>query len=358
MTGPFPAVDPRFGAELRRLRTERGMSLRELASRVHHGKTLVWEWESGRKRPHPRDAELLDDVLGAAGRLAALAAPPVPAASPVDGDRLRHVAERPYTLDRSTIDALHRVLADLRRLEDALGAAPLITAAAGPLRLVNTLAEDARGAVRPAMVDLAGQWAQFVGWLHAATGRHAEARQWYARSLEHAVEAGNEDLVATALSMRGHLAWLVRQPGPMVELSAAALRQNASPGVRALAAQQQARGYAVMGNASDTERCLDRAQELMAEAAEHPDDEPAWVYFYSPGYLTMQRGLAYRLLGRHHAAIEALTAGLAEIPADVRRADYVTSYVRHLAAAHQAAGNLDEARRLLADDHATPATGP
>jgi hypothetical protein len=65
------------------------------------------------------------------------------------------------------------------------------------------VADEARGAIRRDVVDLAGQWAQFGGWLRASTGQPAKARDWYARTLEYATEAGSRDLVATALSMRG-----------------------------------------------------------------------------------------------------------------------------------------------------------
>jgi hypothetical protein len=39
------------------------------------------------------------------------------------------------------------------------------------LTLVQSLAEEARGPIRPRVVDVAGQWAQFAGWLCAATGQ-------------------------------------------------------------------------------------------------------------------------------------------------------------------------------------------
>lgn len=343
--GPAPASV--FGDALRRLRLDRGHSLRDLAKLTHYSKTVVWEWETGRKHPPAEAVTRLDELLDGRGALAAAAVrtpPPVV----VDAERVAHATDHPRGADRSAVNALHGVLAHMRRLEDAMGAQPLLAATAGPLQIVENLADEARGAVRRDVVDLAGQWAQFVGWLHAATDDPAGAARWYARTLEHATEAGNVDLVATALSMRGNLAWTTRRPGPLVGLSAAAAGQPASSGVRAIALQQQARGHALLAEAEAVDRRLDEAVELAAEAAEHPDRQPAWLYFHSPGYLAMQRGLAYHMLGRPDDAIEHLSAGLAA-NGDLRGSEFVARYVLHLAEVHADAGNRDVAAELFGE---------
>lgn len=340
-----------FGEELRRLRTERGMSLRDFAKTAFVSKTVVWEWETGRKQPDADTAARVDDLLGSGGTLIGAATTsrlePVPAGT--DVARLQYAADHPRGADRGAVDALHGVLANMRRLEDSIGARPLIAATAGPLSLVEALADEAHGDIRRDVVDLAGQWAQFAGWLRAATDNPDGARRWYARTLEYATESGNKDLVATSLSMRGNLAWMARRPGPVVGLSAAAAEHARSRSIQAIAAQQQARGYAVLGDADAVDEQLDRATELMAAAAEDPEDQPGWIYFYSSGYLQLQRGLAYRLLGRSEDAIAQLTAGLAATGGDVRSSEFVAKYVLHLAEAQADAGNLDVAAELLGE---------
>jgi transcriptional regulator with XRE-family HTH domain len=333
-----------FGDRLRRLRHDQGLSLRELAKLAHHSKTVVWEWETGLKVPPADVAARLDSILEGGGTLAAAAAQP---AANGDASRLAYITAAPRTVDGASVDALAGVLANMRRLEDSVGARPLIAAIASPLRLVESLADEARGPLRTRVVDLAGQWAQFAGWLRASVGQPVKARDWYARTLEHATEAGDVDLIATALSMRGNLAWMARQPGQVIGLSAAAGVRGDSPGIRAMAAQQEARGHAVLGEADQVERLLDKAEDQMDEAAADPDREPPWVYFYTPGYLAMQRGLAYGLLDRPEAAIAALTEGLASTGQDLRGSEFVSVYVLHLAEAHIDAGNRDVAARLL-----------
>ncbi|MFI7600690.1 helix-turn-helix domain-containing protein [Actinoplanes sp. NPDC049681] len=58
----------RFADELRRLRAQRVLSLRELAAAVHYGKSYLHELETGRKPVSASVASRLDDALGAGGR--------------------------------------------------------------------------------------------------------------------------------------------------------------------------------------------------------------------------------------------------------------------------------------------------
>ncbi|MFI5804722.1 helix-turn-helix domain-containing protein [Streptomyces sp. NPDC051561] len=68
-----------FGAELRRLRGERGMSLTALARSIHYSKGYLSKIENGGKPPTPDVARRCDEVLGADGALRDLV-PEVPAA--------------------------------------------------------------------------------------------------------------------------------------------------------------------------------------------------------------------------------------------------------------------------------------
>jgi tetratricopeptide (TPR) repeat protein len=354
-----PRVSTSFSARMRELLAERGISYRALAARTFYGKSYLHELAAGRKVPPYHTALRIDEALGAEGCLAELAADahdhpdPVATASdalgPDDEDRLRYVAHHPRRIDTAAVDALGVLLAGQRRLEDAVGAAPVLTPVLAQLDVVENLVRDARGDLRRDVVDMASQWAQFAGWLNAQSRIQAAARGWYGRALEWATEAGNVNMVATALSMRGHLAWLASEVEPVIGLSAAAARQPASPGVRALAVQQEARGHAMAGEGTETDRRLDEALALAAQAAEHPEDEPAWVYFHGPAYLQLQRGLAYRLLGRHAQAIELLTTGLAAVPPESRGSESIGTYLCQLAAAHAQSGDLVTAATVLGE---------
>ena len=344
-----------FGDVLRRIMEERGLSVRKLAALINQSRSVVHSWMQGKTVPNPTEAERVDQLLHAGGILAAAAR--MPGANGA-AERIAYVAAAPRAVDSKTVEALTSTLASMRRLEDSIGAERLIVVTAEPLRLVDDLADEARGTIRGSVVDLAGQWEQFAGWLRATTNRPEAARERYARSLEHATEAGNEDLIATTLSMRGNLAWMARQAGPVIGLSAAAAERANSSSIQAMAHQQEARGHALLGDADSVKRLFDEATELMVAAARHPEDEPPWIYFYSPGYLRMQRGLAYRLLGRTAEAIAELEAGMEDVAPALAGAEFVAQYKLQLAEAYAEAGSPDVAERLVGDVRAVAlATG-
>ena len=60
------------GVELRRLRTEQGLSLSELALQVHYSTGYLSKLETGKKRITREVASLVDEVLETGGVLAGL----------------------------------------------------------------------------------------------------------------------------------------------------------------------------------------------------------------------------------------------------------------------------------------------
>jgi transcriptional regulator with XRE-family HTH domain len=335
-------VDPSFPSRLRALRTERGLSLRELAKLVPCSHVRIHQLEQGAGVPSAQMAERLDSVLDASGELAR-----PPGAYEAAG-RLEYVRQRPRSIDLAAVDTLGELLAGHRRLEDAIGSAPLVAPVRAQLDAVQDLVRDAPDNVlRIRLVDVAAQWAQFAAWLCATTGDHALGGRLYLRAMEWASEAGNPHMVATVLSMRGHLAWVSGQTRSMVELSRAAQWQPASRGVRALAGQQEARGLAILGDAAAVDAKLDEAEQLAHEAAEHREDEPPWLYFYDPDFFAAQRALAHQYLGRHEQAVELLTTALDRLPAQIRGSDWIGWYVLRLAESYAAAGEQSQAATLL-----------
>lgn len=57
-------ADEEFGARLHRLRTERGLSLADIAGRLGVSKPTVWAWEHGKARPVDRRLAALAEALG------------------------------------------------------------------------------------------------------------------------------------------------------------------------------------------------------------------------------------------------------------------------------------------------------
>jgi transcriptional regulator with XRE-family HTH domain len=349
-----------FGERMRALVAERGISLRQLAKTVHYDVGGLSKVSRDLKRPSPRMVRALDDALEAGGELVALASsrrslwrPPSAAETmngaftPDDEQRLVTATRAPRKYDPGLVDALATVLDGQRRTEDLVGSGPLIEPVAAQLSVVETLVREARGDLRLRIVDIAAQWAQFFAWLHASIGDLAKADRMYDRAIVWAAEVGNADMVATAFNMKGHTAWQAGQLGPMLGLSRAAQRDGTTPGVRALAMQQEARAHAILGDTDMTDQKLDEAHTLTVTAAENPVAEPPWIYFFNPDMFALQRARAYLYLpGRQAAAAELLTTGIAAMPPEVRGSEWLAFYLVDLVRAYRELHEHAEAEKI------------
>jgi transcriptional regulator with XRE-family HTH domain len=336
-----------IGEVIARLRRARGWSQGRLAELLNDSsgrptldRSEISRYERGLRTPRwwlPHLARVLEVDLSMLER----AARGVP--SGVDLERLDYVADQPRKVDQAAVEALAASLAHLRRLDDSAGSHAVLPPVTATVRLVESMVREARGKIRPRMLDVGAQWLQFVGWLNTTTNQHDIARAQHDRMLEWAVELGDPSQIATALGVKGHRAWTLDEYGPMVGLSEAAGRdRHAAPAVLAVAAQQQARGHALLGEADDAERMLDRAVDHSVRAVEDRERIPPWLYFHSTDLLELQRGLAYKFLaeaGRveyRRKAIDAITTGLDGLDEETRSSEWISWYDQQLAELHDA----------------------
>nr|MDT0659398.1 helix-turn-helix transcriptional regulator [Micromonospora sp. DSM 115978] len=354
-------VDPRFGATLRRLREQRGLSLRALARAAYASSSHLHDLETGRRRPTPDTAQRLDDVLRAGGELAGMVRDPAADLNPDDHDRLDVVTVHPRQTDPAALDALAALLAAQRRIEDVLGSAAVVSAASAQLDVVTALAGSAHDRLRPRLIGLAAQWAQFVGWLHIAAADRRGADRWLGRALEWATELGDRDLAGTALSFRAMLAEDAGQLGAMIGLSrVAAVDPAVHISQRAYDWYQLARGLARVGDLPAALNALAAADDTASAAAADTGPVPAWHYYRDATFFQLESGRAagaLAVLDPQHAgrAVELLRAGLAGLPSETRHTDWVGSYVVDLVRAYDRVGArpeadeaLDEARQIAA----------
>jgi tetratricopeptide (TPR) repeat protein len=327
-----------FGQALRRLRSARGLSLRDLGRLVHYSRQYILDHEQG----GPVSVELAarsDAALDAGGYLLRLATPPpvplLPAWDCPAGDPVR---ARP---DTATLDYLAGALAMQRRAEDTVGANAVLLPTLGQFATVEENRAAADGSLHDRLLALEAQHAQFLGWIYQDLGDRAAAAQWYARALERAAEAGDANMVCSVLSMRSNAAWESGDPVRAVRLAESAVRvADVTPGVLALAVQQSARAHAALGDRSAAERALDRAVDLSGRAATS-GDEPPWVYFLDEQRITIQRAIAYRELGEHRRAVELFREAIGRLDPAFRRDR--GQYLARLAVALAGAGEREEA---------------
>ena len=345
-----------FGGELCRLLAERGMSQRELARRANYDCGFVNKLCRGTRPATSAVAARLDAVLDAGGALVAsvnrrqvLAGAAAIAGSSLlgsldadDRERLAWAQRHPRRVDQAAVESLADVLAAQRRAEDALGSAVMIRPVTAQLTAIEDLVTGARGQVRHAVVDVAMQWSEFVAWLHTSVRDFPAARTMWRQTLELAIEADDATMTATVLRFSAYMAWLAGQPGSLIGLAQAAQRdRRAAVSQRAFSASLEARGHAMTGDEQAAERKLGEAAELGTQLGQRLV-EP-WSYWYSPGWLECQSGIALGYLAHieryRTQAIEALAS-----PEMVDSATELTAgYLVHRASIHVRGGDAGEA---------------
>ncbi|MFD3917541.1 helix-turn-helix domain-containing protein [Streptomyces sp. NPDC058595] len=235
--------------------------------------------------------------------------------------RVTNAIDGAQRVDGAMLDWLDRLLAEHRRAEDFIGSRPLVDVMRQQLSTVVDLYAGARGPLERRVVRLASEHAQFLAWMAQDQGQSAAALAWYDRSHEWALEAGDVNMAATTLSMKAHMAWSGGRGSRCVRLAGAARwsAPGASLGVQGMAAQMEARGHALLQDGDRARRLFDEAQVLIARAAEHPEDEPPWMYFYDETWFTLQRGMAALHFRDWREAAQDITVGLDALPENYRR---------------------------------------
>ncbi|MFD9909407.1 helix-turn-helix domain-containing protein [Streptomyces sp. NPDC059063] len=343
-----------WGAVFRTYRKLTGISQTKLGDRVGLAQPDVSDIERGRRCVTSAEVQQRIRVgLGAPDTAAAsepahkLPLPSLTLSCPgPDEDllaRVTSVVDAHTRVDTATLDWLDNLLAEHRRAEDLIGSRPLVDVMRQQLRTVVDLHGGARGPLADRVVRLAAEHAQFLAWMAQDQDQSAAALAWYDRSHEWALEAGDANMAATTLNMKAHLAWSKGRGTRCVRLAEASRwsAPGTSLGVQGMATQMAARGHALNSEADDAHRLLDKAQEIMSRAAERPEDEPPWMYFYSANWFTLQRGMATLHLRDWRSAVDQLTGGLSAMPDEYRRDK--TWFRACLAHAQAGAGETAEA---------------
>jgi transcriptional regulator with XRE-family HTH domain len=355
-----------FAQALTTLMDEQGISGCELARRAGCDRSYIYRLKQGKQPPSAKIAKRCDEVLGAGGELMALTGEPTQpsrravlaggllaggmagaaaiALDATERERIAWAQRHPRTIDGAAVASLTASLAAQRHLEDSIGSAAMLKPARGQLAAVEQLLTEARGPARPAVLGVASDWAQFCAWLHTSRHDFPAARALCRKTLEMAVEAGNPSMTSMALRMQGYIAYLEGQPGPMIGLSAAAQRDpRACATVRAIAASNEGRGHAMVGDAKAAERKLGLARDLAGRAqATH------WPYWATPKFFDCEAGVALGYLAHipryHTQAIDLLTAGYKNLDPDLARAEWGGgAYLVHRAGIHARGGDVAEA---------------
>jgi len=230
--------------------------------------------------------------------------------------------QQPSRVDPQVIDYFRRLLDEHFTADKILGPRQILGPALAQLDVLDTLRKQTRPPAAKPLLRVLAQYAEFVGWLQQDSGDLHAAMYWSDRATQWAQSAGDYQMVAYMLIRKSNIACLSDNATTVIELAAAAqdVPGGIDPKIVALAAQQEARGWAILGDFDHCRRKLDTAGELL-RSQPHEADPAAHVYIrhYDLDTLEEQSATCYRSLGRAEDAIAILERNLAALPANLHR---------------------------------------
>lgn len=374
-----------FGVELRRRRVAAGLSLAQLADRIHYSKGYLSKIENGGKPPGADLARRCDAVLGADGALAALVARPEPGGRPGDdtpagemwvmrlapdgtsqfltantGDGLMPGEAAPMWLDSganglaaaareeriaSTVEAFRVLFDQARQLGQWASPALVLPTVITQTHALRGLASAAPAPERERVLFLAARYAEFAGWMAQEAGDDRAAVWWTRQAVRIAAPTGNATLAAYALVRRAEISLYHDDAIETIELARTAQAdREIPPRVLGLAAQREAQGHALRGDYDSCRRTLDRAAALLATPVEPSPGDPVIGSSTVSDLDAVVTAWCLHDLGRSGEAAEILDR---EVPLIAGRA--LRARVRYgvrQALAHAADGEIDRACEL------------
>ncbi|MCC2279771.1 helix-turn-helix domain-containing protein [Streptomyces sp. ET3-23] len=206
---------------------------------------------------------------------------------------------------------------------------------------VTRLLDTASGSPRQALLCTGGKVAEFVGWLHQDLGDFKSAAYWSDRAMEWAQEAAAEHMQAYILFRKSNQATARTSGDRVVGLAKAAQRlPGLTPRLSALAAQQEAQGYAIMRNPKAALTRFDEAHSLASQATDAEQSTTVDASYCTPTYIELQRATCWIGLGQPRRAVRLFQDQLANLDPLYRNDRGV--YLARLARAHVAAGDVEQ----------------
>jgi transcriptional regulator with XRE-family HTH domain len=337
---------PDFPSELRRLRTERGWSLRDMSLQVSYTPGHISKIEGRHGKPSREFARICDIRLGAEGRLFALAFPVAPAdvfgtdlgLGEIDAD-----LPAPVALDLPVfVERLTRYRDQGRRTEPR-ALLRLLVAELGML----CHHVDGAGGNRREVLAVAARFAEYAGWMAQESGGERLSLELTGRAVRLAGAAEDREMAAHAMVRRA-LITLYRQDAAgtvrLGELAQADARVSAR--IRGLGSLREAQGHALAAEYSLCLRALERGRRRLDEAkAEEGPMALGPSTVVDPANMTT--GWCLTELGREDAAAAMLAVEIARLPSDAHRTRL--RYTTRQALAYAKSGERDAACSLAAE---------
>ena len=273
---------------------------------------------------------------------------PAPTMPVLNLDEMQHMAmalenARRYA-DGAVVGYFERQLAVYAASDGARGPKETLPLVLAVIAAAGHAARDAKPAIRSELLAVGARSAEFAAWLYRDSAMTDIAGYWHDRTAEWAQIAGAQALQGYVLLKRSQVAWDARDAQRMLMLAQAVLEGPwALPArVRAEAAQQEARGYAMLGgDMALIETRLSEARRLLTEEPSgSAQDSSSLAGHYHAPLLDMQAAICLNEAGQPERAVEIYSESLTRDAFSVR--DY--GYFRALASIAQAnVGRPDDA---------------
>lgn len=335
-----------FAEELRRLRTQRGLSYRGLAVLAHCSKSQIQDLETGRRRPTAAIARGLDEAFGTHGRLAGMLGPTRSGLPDEDesGIEAIELSRRVTASDVSneTLDSLERAADRMAMAYATTPPAELLPRVGRHLDYVSSLVDARKTLVQQRRLVIVGGWLSLLrATLHIDLRQSAAADAYLLTAAEMAGQAGHREIAAWVLETR---AWDVltagdfRQALQLSQRAQAIAPRGSSALVQATA--QEGRAWARLGDRTRTSKMLGRVEQLTGNrpAPEHPEHH----YQYDPAKARSYTATTLAWSGDPAAEIVAREV-ITELAADGARPRRMASAQLDLSLALLAADKPDEA---------------
>ncbi|WP_454194316.1 helix-turn-helix domain-containing protein [Nocardia sp. Marseille-Q1738] len=294
-----------LGALLRAAREAAGISLRAMAERTYYSKAYLGLIETGQRPIAAAVVTAYENVLGS------------------NLERLTAAAKSPASVDTNALADVAAMLAATRRIEDATGVVSVLPAVRGMSTMAEAFAREARTTARAQAASLASEIDQYQSWLEHAAGGDAAARRSLGKAVELAKEGRDSDRLTHSLTFGVYLAMARGDHAEGVALSEAARAvPDVHPVFRLYGHIQRGELLAMQGEARSADRELAEADAMAttADGIELPDS----LYWYGEGFQAVHRGVVLSLLGRKTEAIREATQGVAAMPVEHRRTEWLS----------------------------------
>ncbi|MGH3437377.1 MAG: helix-turn-helix domain-containing protein [Sciscionella sp.] len=382
ITDPTSSATAALGAELRRLRTDRGLTLGQLGRLVGYSWQHLGAIERGSAVPSELVVSACDAAVFANGRLVSM----FPAAireqarvrhqheatrrpgrliDPIgararqvcdedglDWERLADAARRPSRLNRAVVEDLELITDRQRRLYHELSSAEMMVHVQAHVGLLMSLLGSPQpDKLRHRVASAAAEAAGFAAWLWYDLGDLYTMSHCYRQASLAADESTNIGLRSYILGYQGLVARAQSQPDSALEFMDQArqtAQQSVSDPTQSWLTVLTADALARVGRCHEALAALDTARSLLAGQDNRTDE---WMYDFDEGSLALHAGTCLLVVGRPDDAAAAFTDALRLLPASCERRG--AEIQLGLAAARLASGEVEEAQRLTLASLAT-----